>query len=113
MNTVPTITPGSITGIGGLTVRPVYFLRLNGANNPSLVVKGESNVSHGATSVAWGAKLMKNVNDIQVNTKMMTPAGITCVQRPCPISISALPHLPSPAALESTSTPTAAEFSAD
>lgn len=76
MNTVPTITPGSITGIGGLTSRPVYFLKMNGANNASLVVKGESNIAHAPTSVTWGAKLMKNVNDDRVNTKVMTAAEI-------------------------------------
>ena len=61
MNTVPAITPRSITGIKGLEAHPVYMLRLNGAPTPNLVVKGEnagsSNMSQNdlAISVAWGS----------------------------------------------------------
>ncbi len=81
MNTVPTITPGSITGMTGLTKRPVFFVRLNGSANPNLVVKGENagaDLPHATdveatTSVKWGSKLMKNVNNTSVNTKVMTP----------------------------------------
>jgi len=55
MNTVPIITPGSIAAIGGLTSRPVYFLKLNGAINRSLVVQGEAaDITHAPASVASG-----------------------------------------------------------
>lgn len=79
--TVPTITPNSITGIQGLSSRPVYFLNLNGATQPSLVVKGESALSSlsnvdAEISIQWSSKLMKNVNNSLVNTKIMTPNEI-------------------------------------
>lgn len=82
MNTVPMITPRSITGISGLKKRPVYFLKLNGAASPNLVVKGEQ---YSASikeerdleiSIAWGSKLMKNVQHSMVNTKIMAPTEI-------------------------------------
>lgn len=84
MNTVPMITPGSITGISGLTKRPVFFLKLNGSAQHNLVVKGEAGTgAHpGMTdqnveiSVKWGSKLMKNVNNDLVNTKIMTAPEI-------------------------------------
>ena len=72
--TVPVITPGSITAMTGLTKRPVYFLSLNGSPTPNLVVKGDA--AGADVSIKWGSKLMKNVNDDQVNTKIMTPAEI-------------------------------------
>ena len=82
MNTVPTITPGSITGMNGLDTRPVYFLRLNGSTTPNLVVKCDREAVDPAlqpdvdTSIKWGSKLMKNVNATSVNTKIMTPNEI-------------------------------------
>ena len=78
MNTVLPITAGSITGITGLSKRPVFFLRMNGAAQPNLVVKGEShstgsmNSEEVMVSIKWGSKMMKNVNNSQVNTKIMT-----------------------------------------
>ncbi len=78
MNSVPTITAGSITAMTGLSKRPVYFLRLNGAAQPNLVVKGEASAHPGISnpdalvSISWGSKMMKNVNNTQVNTKHMT-----------------------------------------
>jgi hypothetical protein len=78
MSTVPAIVPGSITGIDGLVKRPVYFLKLNNGAMPSLVVKGDSDKDdHAAVSIAWGSKVMKNVQNKHVNTKIMTAAEIT------------------------------------
>jgi hypothetical protein len=79
--TVPTITPGSITAIRGLAKRPVYFLNLNGAAQPNLVVKGEDALVHisdadAEISIKWTSKLMKNVNNTAVNTKIMAPPEI-------------------------------------
>lgn len=82
--TVPQITAGTINGVTGLTDRPVYFLRVNGSPTPNLVVKGDA--ASGAheemtdqdaeVSIKWGSKLMKNVNNELVNTKLMTPAEV-------------------------------------
>jgi hypothetical protein len=84
MNTVPLIVPGSITGMAGLTDRPVFFLKLNNSLTPNLVVKGEatgntaqSTDDEKSISVKWGSKLMKNVNNALVNTKIMTLPEIT------------------------------------
>jgi hypothetical protein len=82
--TVPQITAGSITGMTGLSERPVYFLKLNGSPTPNLVVKGDAAsgnhpgmTDHDAeVSIQWGSKLMKNVNNDLVNTKLMTPAEV-------------------------------------
>lgn len=82
--TVPTITPGSITSVRGIENRPVYFLTLAPSLVENLVVKGEAagaNLAHmgdadAMVSVKWGSKLMKNVNNDQVNTKIMTPAEV-------------------------------------
>jgi hypothetical protein len=84
MQTVPVITPNAINGMTGLKERPVYFLKLNGAQQPNLVVKGEAaggqlrniNDADAVVSVAWGSKLMKNVQNSLVNTKIMTPAEV-------------------------------------
>jgi hypothetical protein len=82
MSTVPAITPRSITGIKGLEAHPVYMLKLNGAPTPNLVVKGEnagsSSMSQNdlAISIAWGSKLMKNVQSSLVNTKIMVPGEV-------------------------------------
>jgi hypothetical protein len=87
-HSVPTLTPGSITAMTGLTKRPVYFLTMVGFATPNLVVKGEA--GHGnhpeiadddaTVSVKWGSKLMKNVNHNQVNTKIMTGPEIAVFQ---------------------------------
>jgi len=68
------ITPGSITAMAGLDTRPVYFVCLNGAAQPTLVVKGDTGGAD--VSIKWGSKLMKNVNNELVNTKIMTPVEI-------------------------------------
>jgi hypothetical protein len=77
-NTVPTITPGSITRIKGQEAHPVYFVNLNHSMTPNLVVKGEraQGLQEGATSIKWGSKIMKNVNNSLVDTKILTPAEI-------------------------------------
>jgi hypothetical protein len=77
-NTVPTITPGSITRIKGQEAHPVYFVNLNNSMNPNLVVKGEKTqgLQEEAISIKWGSKIMKNVNNSLVDTKIMTPAEI-------------------------------------
>ena len=73
--------PSNITGMTCLEERPVFFLKLNGSLVINLVVKGEGNgedalPDHAETSIKWGAKLMKNVNNTQVNTKIMTAAEV-------------------------------------
>ena len=84
---VPIITAGSISGMTGLPDRPVYFLRLNGAPAPNLVVKGDAPAhpemtgQDAAVSIKWGSKMMKNVNNDQVNTKLMTPAEVALFKR--------------------------------
>ncbi len=71
----------------GLSSRPVYFLRLNGASDPNVVVKGEPATAPFATtdevktSIKWGSKLMKNVNNESVNTKIMTPQEVAVFKR--------------------------------
>ena len=84
MNTVPNITPGSITGIQGLSKRPVFFLKIGPVLTPNLVVKGEAaggslpfaTDDEATVSVKWGSKLMKNVNNPSVNSKIMTATEI-------------------------------------
>lgn len=77
MNSVPTLTTLGITAINGLVKRPVFFLNLNNSPTPSVVVKGDHQADHAAVSIAWGSKLMKNVQNNLVNTKIMTPEEIT------------------------------------
>lgn len=79
VGTVPTITsnPNNVTGMTSLEERPVFFLKLNGSISVNLVVKGEGDginplAAHAADSIKWGSKLMKGVNNDQVNTKIMT-----------------------------------------
>lgn len=77
MPTLPTIGFSSITGMTALSERPVYFLNLNHSPTPNLVVKGDapgktSGNEDVTTSIKWGSKLMKNVNNRLVNTKVMT-----------------------------------------
>jgi len=82
MNSVLPITAGSISGMTGLAIRPVYFLKMNGSAQPNLVVKGEAqhhlNISDedALVSIKWGSKLMKNVNNPQVNTKIMSATEV-------------------------------------
>jgi hypothetical protein len=75
--TVPNITPNSITGMSANEQRPVYFLHMGGSAQPTLTVKGEPKKDDGEISIKWSSKLMKNVNDQQVNTKIMTAAEVT------------------------------------
>jgi len=75
------ITPNSITGISGLGKRPVYFLKLNGSPTPNLVVKGEVDTQSMSSkdleiSISWASKLMKNVQNSQVNSKLMDTGEI-------------------------------------
>ena len=94
--TVPTITAGSINGITGLTDRPVYFLRLNGSPTPNLVVKGDAaSDAHidmtdedAAVSIKWGSKLLKNVNNVLVNTKIMTPPEVALFKQAAMMAFS-------------------------
>ncbi|MGE5570340.1 MAG: hypothetical protein ACM3S5_14990 [Rhodospirillales bacterium] len=62
----------------GLNRRPVYFLTLQPSTTPNLVVKGETRGAAGSpeVSIHWSSKLMKNVNNKLVNTKIMTPQEI-------------------------------------
>jgi hypothetical protein len=60
----------------GKSERPVFFLTQVGSVLPNLVVKGDSPKAHAGESIKWGAKLMKNVQNDQVNTKLMTPSEI-------------------------------------
>lgn len=76
MNTVPIITPALITGMSGNDQRPVYFVHLGGSATPTLTVKGEAKKDDGEISIKWSSKLMKNVNDQQVNTKVMSSSEI-------------------------------------
>jgi hypothetical protein len=76
--TVPMITAGSISGMTGLSSRPVFFLKLNNSPTPNLVVKGEAASDKDEklnneikVSIQWGSKLMKNVQNNLVNTKIM------------------------------------------
>lgn len=80
-NSVPTLGPGTVSGVTGLTTRPVYFLKLNGGPQPTVVVKGENALAglsdaDAEISIRWSSKMMKNINNDQVNTKVMTPAEI-------------------------------------
>jgi len=79
--TVPTIAPGAITGISGLKTRPVYFLNLNHSATPNVVVKGDAQKTDSDVSIKWGSKLMKNVQNSLVNTKIMTPTEIAAFKQ--------------------------------
>ncbi|MGC2661157.1 MAG: hypothetical protein WA324_24650 [Bryobacteraceae bacterium] len=79
--TVPTLTPGSITGISGLKDRPVFFLNLNGSTTANLVVKGDVAKPDSEISIKWGSKLMKNVQNRLVNVKIMAPAEVAVFQQ--------------------------------
>lgn len=94
-NTVPMITPGSIIVDRGLADRPVYFVRVNGVG---LVIKGDAKGSEAhersdqesEISIKWSSKLMKNVNNELVNTKIMTPAEVAVFLQ------AAVPVFPNP-----------------
>ncbi len=81
--TVPIITPNSITGITGLGHKPIYFVKLNGAQQATLVIKGENVMranednEDALVSISWSSKIMKNINNSQVNSKIMAPNEIT------------------------------------
>ena len=81
--TVPQVVPGSITALKKIDGRPVYKVTLHAAATPSLVIKAENLIQGGATrsasevSIKWSSKLMKNVNDKQVNTKILDANEIT------------------------------------
>jgi hypothetical protein len=79
--TVPTITPGSITGIKGNDRRPVFFLKLNNSPVWNLVVKGEAMGDYRRESIHWSSKLMKNVQNPLVDTKMLSRAEFDIVQQ--------------------------------
>ncbi len=82
MNSIPKITANSIVGMSGVEGRPVYFLTLIGQAGPSITVKGElkltnnNSTSDAEISLKWGGKMMKNVNDDQVNIKIMDLAEV-------------------------------------
>ena len=80
-NSVPLLSAFSVTNVVGLKERPVYFITLNNANAPSVVVKGENQMQglsneDAEISIRWTSKLMKNVNNKAVNTKLMTAGEI-------------------------------------
>jgi hypothetical protein len=79
-NTVPMITPNSIAFTKCLTERPIFFATVNGV---PIVIKGDAKGrgpaltdSDAEMSIKWSSKLMKNVNNSQVNTKIMTPPEV-------------------------------------
>ena len=95
MNTVPMITPNSITEIEGLENRPVFFLKLNGSPTPSLVVKAERaehDDEDAKVSIVWGSKLMKNVQSSLVNMKIMTPPEMQEFQAAARRLLQNFPH---------------------
>jgi hypothetical protein len=71
MNTVLPINPGLITTMTCLSRRPVCFLRMNGALQPNLVVKGEARAGthpgmpddEALVSIKGSSNLMKSVNN--------------------------------------------------
>jgi len=74
--TVPHITPGSITGMAGKSNRPVFFVRMHNAATPNIVIKGDALKTNSDVSIKWSSKLMKNVQNNLVNSKIMSPAEI-------------------------------------
>ncbi len=78
--TVPEITARTLTIERGLDVKPIFFAKVGGV---SIVIKGESTFgmtqiseSDRGISIKWTSKLMKNVNNNLVNTKILTPAEV-------------------------------------
>ncbi len=78
--TVPEITARALVIERGLEVKPIYFAKVGGV---SIVIKGESTFgmtqlsdSDRGISIKWTSKLMKNVNNKLVNTKILTPAEV-------------------------------------
>jgi hypothetical protein len=79
--TVPPIGMGSITGLAGKRDRPVFFVKLNGSPTENLVIKGDVVTDHSETSIPWGSKMMKNVQNSLVNVKLMKPDEIVEFQQ--------------------------------
>ncbi len=98
-NSVPKIVSGGFSVDKGLDDHPVYFLTVGLGK---LVVKGEAKGSVGhdrsdqdaATSIKWGSKLMKNVNDQLVNTKIMEQSEVTAFLAAASRKFKPLPPLP-------------------
>ena len=98
-NSVPKIVEGQFTVDKGLDDHPVYFLTVNGKK---VVVKGEAkgmevlgrSDDDTALSIKWGSKLMKNVNDQLVNTKIMDGPEITAFLKTARQKFRPLPPLP-------------------
>lgn len=96
MNTVLPINPGLITTMSGLTRRPVCFLRMNGALQPNLVVKGEARAGthpgmsddEALVSIKGSSKLMKSVNNpldglaFESTSRGTGQETLSCSQRP-------------------------------
>jgi len=83
MNSVARITNVSIKAMSGISKKPVYFLTMQGQNKPTITVKGENKADRDTITIAdteiaikWSSKLMKNVSDSQVNTKIMEPTEV-------------------------------------
>ena len=77
MHTVHPIQPESITWMTAAKDQIVYFVRTLGEEEPSLVIKGEATGRlPDPESISWSSKLMKNVTDPRVDTKILTPAEI-------------------------------------
>lgn len=74
---VPKITSANLTVNNGLDDHPVYFVTVGATQ---LVIKGEAKEGQNRTaddaaqSIKWGSKIMKNVNNSAVNTKIMDTA---------------------------------------
>lgn len=74
------IKKGSITSMGGLTDRPVYFLYMNQSTKPTIVVKGETALDDQRKdtkgALLWGSKMMRNVHDERVRVKLLSSSEI-------------------------------------
>ncbi|MFT5435148.1 MAG: hypothetical protein ACI9OJ_005865 [Myxococcota bacterium] len=98
-NSVPRIVQGGFSVDRGLDDHPVYFLTVGGV---PIVVKGEAKGSVGhertdqeaAISIKWGSKLMKNVNDRLVNTKLMDQSEVTAFLTVAKSKFKPLPTIP-------------------
>jgi len=97
MGSVPTLAPLSITGMATTKdSRLVFFLQLNQNSKTTVVVKGESNTlkqrADTEASIKWGSKIMKNVNNELVNTKILTATEIVELRRAATLFLSNLPN---------------------
>lgn len=83
--TIDQITNNSIQTIRPLIGKPIYFVRLN--SGQELVLKGENSSANQRTfldkqvSIAWSAKLMKNVQNRIVNVKILKPSEFDELRR--------------------------------